>query len=158
MSAWKLVLAPVQPPATRKLLKHIYWPELSFLLEDSAGGDWWFTPPSGGKESISAWDHYSCIWTNIPIDPFPIILPTYKGFHFAGIAFVIFRACYCLWLCHLGSAKTSDQQPFWELPSAAFARWLAPAFCLYLIRNTATSLVISFDVLLRVPHNSPLLL
>ena len=68
-------------------------------------------------EHLDLWSLFT-IWTKIPINTFPIILPTYKDLHFAGVAVVIFRACYCLWLCRLGSAKASAsaQQSFWELP------------------------------------------
>lgn len=156
MNKWKLVLAPVQLPVTRKLLICFYWPELSFLLESLLMVTDGFTPPSfGEKMSLPTCDHYSCIWSNIPIDTFPIILPTYKGFHFAGVACVIFRASYGLWLCHLGSAQASasDQQPFWEPTSAVLTGHLLPALCLNLIQNTAAGLVFSSDGLPRAPHH-----
>lgn len=118
-NTWKLILPPLQPLATRKLT-HLYRLELSFLLKDSADGDLCLTPSSSGeKVGSSTSDHSAHIWTKTPIDTFPIILPTHKGFRFAGVAAAIFRACYCSWLRPLGSAKASasDQQPFRELPS-----------------------------------------
>lgn len=65
-----------------------------------------------------------------------------EGFHFAEAAVVIFRACYCLWLCHLHSAKgsVSDQQVFRELPSdqpAAFTRHLFGVLSPYMMQSTA---------------------
>lgn len=117
---WKQIWVLFQPLAVRKLLLHGHGLELPFLLEDSADGDQSCTASSfGEKVSLSTCNHYSRIWAKTPIDTFPIILPAYKDLHFAGVAVGIFRARYCLWLCHLGSAKASAsaQQPFRELPS-----------------------------------------
>lgn len=121
-----------------------------------------FIPSSfGEKGSSSTCDHYARIWTQTPIDTFPIILPTYNGSHFAGVAVVIFRACYCLWLCHLGSAKASasDQQPFRELlsdQSVALTRHLLWAPHPY-VTQTWHKPHRELQHAPRVPHNSPLL-
>lgn len=133
MNTWKLIFVLFQPLAVRKLLIQLYWLELPFSLEDVANGDRCFIPHTFGERmSISTCDHCSRIWTKIPIYTFPIILPTYKDLHFAGVAVVIFRVCYCLWLCRLGSAKASAsaRQPFRELPfdhiPGTFSGRLAP--------------------------------
>ena len=159
MNTWKLIFVLFQPLAVRKLI-HLYWLELPFSLEGFANGDGGFIPPTiGERVSISTCHHCSCIWTKIAINTFPIILPTYKDLHFAGVAVVIFRACYCLWLpfrfCQslCFCLATFPRTAIWS-----YTRHLLGASRPYVIQNTTTVLIISSDVPPCVRHNSPLVL
>lgn len=141
--------------ATRKFPGHTYRPELSGLLENLADG--------------SPCLHHQPPWkviTTMYLDKYTNQYTSHyashtKGSHCTGVAAVIFRTCYCLWLCHLDSseASASHQQPFRESPSGqpgSFPRLLPSPSSPDLVPEELDSSGLSPQVLCCVPHTLPL--
>lgn len=118
--------------ATRKCLMHLSWVELSFELRGPCQyGLMLYTTALEKQER-----------PYVTVSPVPVFKKKKKAHRYdshytshtgglccARFAAVIFRTRYCLWLCHLDSAKapTSDQQPFRESCLAGLGTCRAPA-------------------------------